>query len=207
MKNPFQSARLTYRAVESTDEAFIHSLNLNPIDSANANSCLLKPASQKWSAKMHKYISENALLGVIICLKSEETPETSEKEKEGEDGKKKELVPIGQVHLSHSKFGEVHRGADIGIDIKTEYQGKGYGSEAINWILNWAFQSGGVHRVGIDAFEYNERACRLYEKLGFTRDGRLREAMWFDGRWWDSLEFSMLEQEWRERGKVVRLLE
>ncbi|RDW77472.1 hypothetical protein BP6252_05525 [Coleophoma cylindrospora] len=207
MKNPFQSARLTYRAVEATDEAFIHSMNLNPINTANANTALLKPASKKWSAKMHKYISENALLGVIICLTSEETPETSGKEKEGGDGKKDELVPIGQINLSHSRFGEVHRGAEIGIGLKTEYQGKGYGSEAINWILNWAFQSGGVHRVGIDAFEYNEGACRLYEKLGFTRDGRLREAIWFDGRWWDVLEFSMLEQEWRERGKVVKLLE
>jgi RimJ/RimL family protein N-acetyltransferase len=90
-----------------------------------------------------------------------------------------------------------------------EYQGKGYGSEAISWALDYAFRRAGLHRVKIAAFEYNAGAVRLYERLGFTPEGRERESCWHEGRFWDLVEFGMLEGEWRamrEREKEAEKL-
>ena len=86
------------------------------------------------------------------------------------------------------------------MDIQSEYQGKGYGTEAIQWALNWAFQMAGLHRVNVACFEYNPGAARLYEKLGFVLEGRKRQALWFHGRWWDLIELGVLEGEWMRRG-------
>lgn len=79
------------------------------------------------------------------------------------------------------------------------YQNKGYGSEAIQWVLWWAFQQGGLHRISIGCFSYNDGARRLYEKLRFVYEGRLRESVWFNGGWHDTIWWSLLEDEWRER--------
>lgn len=37
---------------------------------------------------------------------------------------------------------------------------------------------------------------RLYAKLGFVLEGRDRESLWHDGRYWDSVDYGMVEGEW-----------
>lgn len=68
-----------------------------------------------------------------------------------------------------------HRFTEIGIDIAKPYQGKGYGSEAIEWILEWAFMAAGLHRVAIRCFAYNDGARRLCIRLGFKEESVVRE--------------------------------
>ena len=48
-------------------------------------------------------------------------------------------------------------------------------------------------------FEFNERAIRAYERCGFVVEGRSRESIWRDGRWWDEMAMSVLESDWRAR--------
>ncbi|ORY14030.1 acyl-CoA N-acyltransferase [Clohesyomyces aquaticus] len=111
-------------------------------------------------------------------------------------------VPIGQILLSGSSVRTTHhRNTEIGIDILPPFQGQGYGTEVILWALRIAFERFGLHRVVIRAFEYNEGAVRLYRRLGFKEEGRSRESLWFEGRWWDGFSFGMLEGEWRELRK------
>jgi hypothetical protein len=79
------------------------------------------------------------------------------------------LIPIGDLHLS-SPFDSNpqkshHRTAEIGISIHPDYQNRGYGSEAIQWCLEWAFQRANLHRVEIGAFEWNTGAVRCYERV------------------------------------------
>lgn len=90
----------------------------------------------------------------------------------------------------------------MAIDILPLYQGKGYGSEAIRWGLNHAFKRAGLHKVRIRAFEWNDGAVRLYERIGFKHEGREREALWHEGRFWDSIEMGMIDREWWEMQKV-----
>jgi RimJ/RimL family protein N-acetyltransferase len=75
--------------------------------------------------------------------------------------------------------------------------GHGYGTEATRMMLGHAFTSMGLHRVGLAVFEFNERAIRSYEKVGFVVEGRARDAINRDGRYWDEIDMSMLESEWR----------
>ena len=60
--------------------------------------------------------------------------------------------------------------------------GHGYGSEATALMVDHAFQSLGLHRVALSVFAFNERAIRAYDRVGFTVEGRSREAIWRDGR-------------------------
>jgi RimJ/RimL family protein N-acetyltransferase len=75
--------------------------------------------------------------------------------------------------------------------------GRGYGTEATRMMLAHAFTSMGLHRVGLAVFAFNERAIRSYEKVGFVVEGRARDAIHRDGQYWDEIDMSMLESEWR----------
>lgn len=56
-----------------------------------------------------------------------------------------------------------------------------------------------MHRIELGAFGWNPGAIRLYERLGFTFEGRKREHFWFNGKYWDLHDFGMLRSEWEER--------
>ncbi len=77
--------------------------------------------------------------------------------------------------------------------------GLGYGTEATELMLEHAFTRLGLHRVALTVFSFNERAIRSYRKVGFLVEGRAREAIWRDGRYWDEIGMSILEDDWRER--------
>jgi RimJ/RimL family protein N-acetyltransferase len=187
--NPFRSLRLVYRAVHNTpeDEAFIHAIGLDAEAQSGSSYGLLRPESKQNSKEWQEYIA-GCLLGVIICL-----PSTSESEGEiaGE--------PVGVLCLKANPPAQAtHRWTDISIDVLRKHQGKGYGSEAIRWGIWWAFQMAGLHRVQIKAFSFNTGAMRLYERLGFKEEGRIRDHMWFNGGWHDGMIYGMLEDEWRD---------
>lgn len=75
--------------------------------------------------------------------------------------------------------------------------GRGYGTEATQLMLDHAFDVLGLHRVALYVFEFNERAIRAYRRCGFVIEGRSRESIFRDGRWWDELAMSVLESDRR----------
>jgi len=77
--------------------------------------------------------------------------------------------------------------------------GHGYGTEATQLMLDHAFGTLGLHRIALYVFEFNERAIRAYKRCGFVVEGRSRESIWRDGRWWDEMAMSVLESDWRAR--------
>jgi hypothetical protein len=64
-------------------------------------------------------------------------------------------------------------------------------------MLDHAFGTLRLHRVALFVFEFNERAIRAYRRCGFVVEGRSRESIYRDGRWWDELAMSVLEADWR----------
>jgi RimJ/RimL family protein N-acetyltransferase len=74
--------------------------------------------------------------------------------------------------------------------------GHGYGTEAAQLMLRHGFERLGLHRVGLSVFAFNERALRSYRKAGFRVEGRLREAILRDGRFWDEIQMGALRHEW-----------
>jgi RimJ/RimL family protein N-acetyltransferase len=83
--------------------------------------------------------------------------------------------------------------------------GKGYGTDAAHLMVGHAFKGLGLHRVALSVFSFNERAIRSYEKVGFRVEGRLREAIWRDGQYWDEVQMGVLREEWLRREEAARL--
>ncbi len=77
--------------------------------------------------------------------------------------------------------------------------GRGYGTEATRLMIDHAFGGLGLHRIGLTVFSFNERAVRSYRSCGFVVEGRAREAIWRDGRWWDEVAMSILDSDWAAR--------
>ncbi len=85
----------------------------------------------------------------------------------------------------------------IGIG-EPRYRGRGYGTDALQLILRYAFQELNLYRVGLDVIASNERALHTYEKLGFRREGTMRGAVLRDGRRTDRIYMGILRDEWAE---------
>ncbi len=95
-----------------------------------------------------------------------------------------------------------NRSAELGIVIgERSFQGLGHGSEAMGLLLEYGFDTLGLHRVFLRVYANNPRGIRCYEKCGFVREGVHREARWWGGRWWDILEYGILEHEWRRAAR------
>ena len=80
--------------------------------------------------------------------------------------------------------------------------GRGYGTEATELMLAHAFRRLALHRVALTVFEFNTRAIRAYEKCGFVVEGRARQAIFRDGRFWDEIHMSILLDEWEARQRL-----
>ena len=87
-----------------------------------------------------------------------------------------------------------------GILLGRPYLGRGYGTDAMRLIVAFGFRELGLHRIQLDVYSYNARAIAAYRKAGFVEDGRRREAVWRDGRWYDEVQMSILDREWPARG-------
>ena len=77
--------------------------------------------------------------------------------------------------------------------------GRGYGTEALRAVMAHAFDDVGMHRISLEVFSFNPRAQRVYEKCGFTVEGRQREALQWDGTWHDVILMGILATDPRGR--------
>jgi RimJ/RimL family protein N-acetyltransferase len=94
------------------------------------------------------------------------------------------------------------READIGYELDPRYWGKGYASEAARAIVQFGFSELHLHRVWSCCVADNVGSARVLEKLGMRQEGRLRENEFYKGRWWDSLMYAILEDEWEANQNV-----
>ena len=86
--------------------------------------------------------------------------------------------------------------AQLGLSVyKQDDWGHGYGREMIVLALRYAFNELNLHRVWLTTPGFNERAMKLYEKLGFRHEGRGREHILLDGTRWDVVYMGMLRDE------------
>lgn len=86
----------------------------------------------------------------------------------------------------------------IGIG-EAEFRRMGYGSQALNMLLRYAFGELNLYRVTAVVPAYNQGAIRLFQKFGFVEEVRRRKALHRDGEFWDIIGFGLLNAEWREQ--------
>ena len=76
---------------------------------------------------------------------------------------------------------------------------KGLGTWMTEKTLEFAFTETKLHRVSLEVFSFNPRAIRVYEKVGFRREGVLKDAILDGDQYADSVLMAILEDQWRER--------
>jgi RimJ/RimL family protein N-acetyltransferase len=103
---------------------------------------------------------------------------------------------IGFIQLDGILWNQGSAWLVIGIG-EPQYRGRGYGHEAISLMLQFAFDELNLHRVQLTVFSYNAQAIQLYERLGFRREGIMREALHRDGARHDVFLYGLLRHEWR----------
>lgn len=104
------------------------------------------------------------------------------------------------VHLGNVGFHEIdlhNRKAELGIFIGEKGQwGKGYGEEGVRLALRFAFEGMNLNRVYLRTFASNVRAQKCYEKVGFVKEGALRQEMFKNGTYVDCFVYSILAEEY-----------
>lgn len=171
--------RLRLRALEKSDlRAIVAWLN-DPEVTENLlhDTPLSMDMEEKWYQDMLQKPSEEHVLAVEIKM---------------EDGWRL----AGTTGLHHVDW--KNRIGEFGIMIGDKNQwGKGYGFDATVLMLRYAFQTLNLNKVFLYAIETNTRGIRVYEKAGFTHEGRLRQDIHKNGRYLDVFVMSVLRDEWK----------
>ena len=141
--------------------------------------------SDEWFDEIQKLLRENVNIRLGIFLN---------------DG-----TVIGNVALQG--IDDKNRSCSVGIGIaKTENRCKGYGTEAIKLILEYGFLNVGMERITADALEINIPSQKALEKSGFVLEGRARKSVYFRGKKYDMLNYSLLVEEWRASSSLLRTM-
>lgn len=85
-----------------------------------------------------------------------------------------------------------HRVAWTSIALGQDFQGKGFGKDAMQLVVNYAFNELNLHRLSLTVFGYNQGAIKLYESLGFRHEGTYREFLQRDGKRHDMHLYGLL---------------
>lgn len=106
---------------------------------------------------------------------------------------------VGEVLLLDLDTANLACGLRLWISGRT---GRGIGTRTLRAVLSHAFDTVGLHRVGLEVYDHNPRARRLYERIGFVHEGTLRDALRLDGRWVDAHLMALLRPDWAARSEA-----
>jgi RimJ/RimL family protein N-acetyltransferase len=114
---------------------------------------------------------------------------------------------IGDCGLKTEEDG---RQAEMGFTLSREHQGKGYATEAVSRLLDYAFGNLGLHRIVAIADKENTPSVALLERLGMHREGSFVQNAWFKGHWTSEYLYATLRDQWLQKrvqgGTVVQNL-
>ena len=86
--------------------------------------------------------------------------------------------------------------AEIGFTLARQHQKQGYAAEAVTAVLDRLFRVQGLHKVAGECDARNTASAGLMERLGFPREGRLRQQTYIKREWTDDLIYGLLSTEW-----------
>jgi RimJ/RimL family protein N-acetyltransferase len=108
--------------------------------------------------------------------------------------------PMGIVSLTGSEYGPDEtvrsRDAELAYYLGPEHHGQGYGSDAAETMIQYAFEDRNLRRVSARCGSFNEASAGLLESLGFEHEGVRRKAAWYRGEYHDMHLYGLLREEW-----------
>jgi UDP-4-amino-4,6-dideoxy-N-acetyl-beta-L-altrosamine N-acetyltransferase len=119
------------------------------------------------------------------------------------DGVNEGASPVGLVGLRDMNLRS--KTAEYWIYIgEADNRRRGLASEATFLILDFGFNTLGLHRIYLHVMENNLPALSMYRKFGFIQEGVAREHFFWQGQYLDMIQFAMLEHEFRELATLSR---
>jgi [ribosomal protein S5]-alanine N-acetyltransferase len=107
-----------------------------------------------------------------------------------EDTKQKEI--IGDINIGDIKLGNISN-CLIGIKIDSEHLRMGYAQEALETVIDFLFGSLNLHSITANILPDNYASLKLFEKLGFEKEGLTRHHMKTGGQWRDHIRYSLIK--------------
>ncbi len=108
---------------------------------------------------------------------------------------KTKRIPVGSVSY---EINWINRRAELGIMIgEVALQGKGYGEEAMRIFIDYGFKTLNMHKIVLEVYAFNERAVKLYGKLGFKTEGVFKEHSYKEGKYHDLLYMGLIDRDWK----------
>ncbi len=104
-------------------------------------------------------------------------------------------------HISLGQIDHINKSARIGKVLvgDTRMRGRSIGKHMMKAVLYIAFDELKLHRVTLGVYDFNASAILCYEKIGFIKEGLLRESKKVGETYWNLWEMSMLEYEWSDK--------
>ncbi len=102
---------------------------------------------------------------------------------------------IGLIGFENIRWSSGTSSIFIGIG-DSSYLNLGLGKEAMCLALDYGFRELNLHKIQLTVIEYNHSAIKLYERVGFVKEGCLREYVLRDGIRFDLLQYGILNSEW-----------
>ncbi|MCX7883663.1 MAG: GNAT family N-acetyltransferase [Caloramator sp.] len=99
---------------------------------------------------------------------------------------------IGSLSFSGGGRKRLAHAGEFGVSVLKEFWGKGIGKELIRYLIDWAKETKVIRKINLRTRIDNERAIRLYKKLGFEEEGIIRREFLIDGKFYDTLMMGML---------------
>ena len=158
------------------------------------------PSLKEWRNSLHvrKSTREYKLVNMINQKNWFESIHQSNPPKDimfGILNKRKKL--IGVTGLTYIDW--KNRNSEISIYFSTNNrQAKHEAKEVINLIMEYGFEELNLNRLYVEIFSLMKENVKLFKKMKFIKPGHLREKIWRQNKWWDTLIFSKLAKEYKK---------
>jgi len=113
---------------------------------------------------------------------------------EKKDGSK--IGFICHFHVLHMGTGT--KQVEVGYSLIPNERGKGFGTEALQIMVDYLFLSKEIMRIQAQTDQRNAASQKILEKAGFKKEGTLRQNFFIRGKWTDDYIYSIIREEWKE---------
>jgi [ribosomal protein S5]-alanine N-acetyltransferase len=113
-------------------------------------------------------------------------------------------LPANNAVIGFARLGLAGvRAAKLGFAVRRSDWGHGYATDAARTLITFGFGELGLHRISAAAAPDNAASVAVIKRLGMTYEGRIRDHVFTNGAWRDSLLYSLLADEWAPGQQVV----
>ena len=104
---------------------------------------------------------------------------------------------VGRISLD--KIDYRHQKANYGIAILPDFSGKGIAYKASKMLFDYVFTNLPIRKINLEVFSDNERAIKLYKKLGFVQEGYFKREYFKNGKWKGVIRMALFSKKWLNR--------